>query len=51
MKNMFSRENRHFWLLSSCLIVFIAQGCQKINEADSESQLAAPTHAQSSAKN
>ena len=50
MKIKFSRKNRHFWLLGSCLSLFLAQACGKINQAGSESQGVTASHAQISAK-
>jgi len=41
---------RNFWLLSTCLPILLAQGCEKINEAQADSSTAQTQAAQTTGK-
>ena len=51
MKTMSCRYTRNFWLLSSCLSLFLAQACQKINHPDHQAASSASISTKKQAKN
>ena len=51
MKTMSCRYTRNFWLLSSCLSLFLAQACQKINHPDHQAASSASISTKKEAKN